>query len=513
MSPFEAREREATHGGLARFAERLPYDAVWAEAFARVERLEALLGPSQEVPSLDEAALRRLTAAFTRLAHRRGDVRVARDAARELRAFASDLDLREQALLHRDLLRGLDPFEALDTWPTENLFSAAERELLGGLEQQRDARRRPAALRWAPGRDVEYGGYVCAIMKVTRQCNLRCVYCHDWRTGPETRMPFEVLAHTVAKLLQSPSHDAVDFVWHGGEPTLIKRRGFLRILALQHRFRAPGQVINNIVQTNGAALSRDWAQFFSDFRFSVNVSLDGPPEIHDQRRPMVSGAGSYAQVREGLALLRREGLAKSVLIVVGQELVELGARALIEFLQREDILQVGLLPVRPSNPPGPNSGPYLANDRYMQFLLEVHRARSAAPTPWITVRELDSLLDASKGSMPRHCELLGACVGHYFSVEANGDVAHCDKYVGDARYTVGNVLHSDFAVLRAGAALARVRTTAEQSLERMRACPYFARCRGWCPHERYVAERMNLGVAADCCGMKSLIEALDQERS
>jgi uncharacterized protein len=142
-------------------------------------------------------------------------------------------------------------------------------------------------------------------------------------------------------------------------------------------------------------------------------------------------------------------------------------------------------------------------------LIDVHRERLARPEPWVSVRELDVLLKTRGGQMPRLCEHLGNCVGHYYSVEPNGDVGHCDKYLGDSDYTLGNLLEVGFDEIRTSAKLLTLREQAEQSRESMKTCKHYDKCRGWCPHERYVAKRKQLGVDAKCCGLGPIFEALD----
>ena len=69
------------------------------------------------------------------------------------------------------------------------------------------------------------------VMKATRHCNLRCTYCHSWREGPNQIMTFEVLARATHGALAS-SVTAVEFVWHGGETTLLPLSFFRKALWL-----------------------------------------------------------------------------------------------------------------------------------------------------------------------------------------------------------------------------------------------------------------------------------------
>ena len=99
--------------------------------------------------------------------------------------------------------------------------------------------------------------YLGLVLKATRLCNLRCTYCRDWREGPGQTMGFDVLARVVAAALREESHSIVDFVWHGGETTLLPLSFYRKAMFLQSRFRRPGQRIGNVIQTNGTRLTPD----------------------------------------------------------------------------------------------------------------------------------------------------------------------------------------------------------------------------------------------------------------
>lgn len=404
------------------------------------------------------------------------------------------------------------PDDALSE-PLERLFSPEEAAVLRSLRQERPAVF-PPRVSIGPGRAASYRGYVCVIAKLTRLCNLRCVYCHDWRSGPNQSMPFPVQAALFEKLLARSDHAVVDVVWHGGEPTLLGQRGFLRLLALQQFFRRPGQQIQNILQTNATTLDDDWCRLLARYGFKVGVSLDGPLELHDEARPFAGGRPSSSAVRRGLAALRANGLITTTLLVVGSETVALGADTIVRFLQEEGLTSVAMLPVRPEAGPAGASGPYLSREDYIRFLLDVDRARRELPHPWLSVRELDTAIQALEGGRgPGHCELLGGCVGAFFSVEPDGTVRHCDKFGNDPDYTLGNVLHEDFDDIRAAAGTRRLAAANERADEVYRSsCRFYDTCKGWCPHERYVATRADVSFDDSCCGLAPLFTGLLEAR-
>jgi len=432
----------------------------------------------------------------------------AENAKSELLAYAKGLGEMERRALDVLLLRALDPAAGLLTHPLERLFTAAEAEALRGVPRGGGAAS-PPGLDTAPGRGATYRGYVCVIAKLTRLCNLRCVYCHDWRSGPNQSMPFAVQVELFRKLLDREDHGAVDVVWHGGEPTLLGKKGFLRLLTLQQLFRRPGQRIQNILQTNATTLDDAWCSLFARFGFKIGVSLDGPLGHHDEARPFAGGRPSSGAVRKGLAALRGQGLSHTTLMVVSRETLALGAAAVVRFLQEEKLGSVALLPVRPEVRDGEVDGPYLPREEYVRFLLDVERERRENPVPWLAVRELDTALQALAGKTAGHCELLGGCVGSFFSVEPDGTVRHCDKYGDDPGFTLGDIASQDFDEIRAAArtrSLSRANAEAEAACHA--GCRFFDVCKGWCPHERHVAAAADPAFDPSCCGLAPLFEGL-----
>jgi len=58
-------------------------------------------------------------------------------------------------------------------------------------------------------------GECSVVVKVTRLCNLRCSYCHDWRDGAGQTMTFGVLARVIAGVLGDPEHALIPRVEDG----------------------------------------------------------------------------------------------------------------------------------------------------------------------------------------------------------------------------------------------------------------------------------------------------------
>lgn len=347
------------------------------------------------------------------------------------------------------------------------------------------------------------------IMKATRLCNLRCTYCHSWRTGPDQTMTFSVLARTIRDALRDPSVRWVDFVWHGGEATVLPVSFYRKALWLQERFRRPGQRVLNTVQTNGTRLTDEWLAFLREHDVGVGVSLDGPPEIHDARRIDAAGRPTSARVREGLERLRASGIQRwGALMVVDELVCAAGARRLLEYLTEIDVKQVALLNVLPENtPPGsPEAGAYLPFPRFVEFLRELFHEWDGGYRELVLVRELADLAGQLRGDAPQICVFAGECFGAYLTVEPTGEVAACDKYIDDADYRFGQVLDTGLTGAQLSTRLAAVREQNRIAVERMRECRWFSVCHGGCPHDRYTGERRLPGYDGRCCGLAPLLD-------
>jgi uncharacterized protein len=361
-------------------------------------------------------------------------------------------------------------------------------------------------------------GHVTVLVKATRLCNLRCTYCHDWRTGRGQTMDFLVLARLTAAALRDPTHDSVRFTWHGGEPTLMPITFYQKALLLQSRFRRPGQIVTNSIQTNGTRLTPLWARFLRDNQFVVGLSIDGPPEVHDRYRRYASGRATFADVAEAIELLRHHRVPFGVLVVVDEVGLELGPDRLFDFCTEMKIRQYGLNFAAPINQPdaprGTSIDHYIEPQRMIPFLKRLYQRWRQFGDPNLRIREIDALRSRIAAKSTYFCTVSGGCFGGFFGVEPDGEVTHCVDFVGDDRYVLGNILDRDFGAMRHSPQFEVLAAENNHALARMRSCPNFAVCNGWCPRERYTSVRHNPIHRDECCGLSELIDYIrDQEKA
>jgi uncharacterized protein len=272
------------------------------------------------------------------------------------------------------------------------------------------------------------------IFKVTGRCNLACPYCYYYSRCPSRwrrDFPTEDLERFFAWL--PASLQRVALTWHGGEPLLAGLGFFRRAVELA---RGCGPEVHHGLQTNGLLVDREWAAFFAEHGFQVGVSLDGPPEMHNRRRPAKGrGADSYQGAVRALELLREHGVRHGVLCVVDPEAH--GGEVL------DHLLGLGVEELELLLPfTGGWTGPEWV-EGCTRYLLEALDAWMACGRPEVKVRTFRQYLRTLLGGRAGLCSHLGSCA-HYLTMEPDGalGVCECLRVHGLERYLVGASIHT-----------------------------------------------------------------------
>lgn len=146
------------------------------------------------------------------------------------------------------------------------------------------------------------------VVNVTQVCNLQCKYCAAGGDGsygdPIKRIVVQETIPQLEFLMGRVQHgESLQINFFGGEPLLYPEG--MRVLADAARRLA---IERNIpleftVITNGTLITEETLGVLKDLRAHVTISLDGPPEVNDVRRPSRGGRPTTAAVLGGLSLL------------------------------------------------------------------------------------------------------------------------------------------------------------------------------------------------------------------
>lgn len=349
--------------------------------------------------------------------------------------------------------------------------------------------------------------HLVMIVKVTRKCNLRCAYCLDKCSKGNGRMSFEVLANTVTWALKGARRPTVSFIWHGGEPTLLHYSFYQKALLLQAEFAEDGQRISNQIQTNATRITPDWARFLRQYDFSVGVSLDGPPSVHNTHRIDSKGNSTFQDVLNGIEILRKYHIPICVLAVVTDSTLELGAEHFLDFFLENGISNLALNAVMPSIHRSSDSRGfryYLDPESRNQFYCSLYDAWLKRGCDTIRIREFDAIHNVLIAKQSSLCVFTGDCHGHYFEIDVDGRISHCDS-AGRNEDSLGNVLTDTLDDIVVGTRLRNLRKKAELERNSIRRCPEFEVCRGWCPQQRMISKVYYSEHDGACCGLAEFI--------
>lgn len=138
----------------------------------------------------------------------------------------------------------------------------------------------------------------------TEECNFRCIYCYErFEQGKMLPSVRKGVKELVRK--RAPELKWLAVSWFGGEPLLAM--DVIQELATEflNLSTAYGFRVFHHITTNGYGLTPETSAAL--FRLGIKhfqVTLDGPEEEHDRKRPMANGSGSFPKIWENLLALR-----------------------------------------------------------------------------------------------------------------------------------------------------------------------------------------------------------------
>ena len=342
-------------------------------------------------------------------------------------------------------------------------------------------------------------------------CNLNCDYCFYlekqalFGESENYRMNDTVLSAYITKYITSQPSPAVDFLWQGGEPTLLGIDFFKRVIKLQKSFSSK-KTITNSLQTNGTLLTDAWCAFLKKHNFLVGISIDGPKEIHDRYRHDRSGSGTFDNGMRGLKLLGKHGVEYNVMACVARDTAK-QPLDVYHFFKNEGIKFIQFSPIIERVPDGyaAQCGLRLAApaaldkkeentevtpwtvipEDYGDFLIAIYEEWVRNDVGEIFVMNFEWALNLWIGNPSPVCVQAKQC-GRSMVIEHNGDVYACDHFVYP-QYKLGNILTDDLLSMVEKSVQSGFGVAKETALPRWcRECDILAACRGGCPKHRFV---------------------------
>ena len=341
-------------------------------------------------------------------------------------------------------------------------------------------------------------------------CNLNCEYCFYlekqtlFGEREKYRMSDGVLSRFITNYIKSQPTPEVQFVWQGGEPTLLGLDFFKRVIEFQRPF-ARQKTITNSLQTNGILLTNEWCAFLNKNKFLVGISLDGPREVHDRYRRDRKGNGTFDRVMQGLRLLQKHKVEYNVMACVGRntamhplDVYRFFKEVGVEFIQFTPVVErmpdirsrrlglrlAGLAALDGQAEQTDVTSWTVVPEEYGDFLIEIYEEWVRHDVGKMFVMNFEWALNAWIGNPSPVCIHAEHC-GRSLVIEHNGDIYACDHCVYP-EYKLGNIVTKALPDLLNKSLQSGFGVIKDHALPRQcRTCEVLAACRGGCPKHRF----------------------------
>jgi uncharacterized protein len=366
-------------------------------------------------------------------------------------------------------------------------------------------------------------------------CNLDCRYCFYlekeklFPQGENFRMSDRVLEEYIRQYIEAQSAPEVSFAWQGGEPTLLGVDFFRKVVALQKKY-ANGKQITNALQTNGTMLDDQWCSFFTENKFLIGISIDGPRDLHDRYRVDKQQHPTFDRVMRGLEFLKKHKSEFNTLTVVNRAnsqqpwevyrfLKQIGSGfiqfiPLIERKANEGAKTMGLDFAEPPLPgqegeDSPVTTWSVESKQYGEFLVAIFDEWVKQDVGKVFVQLFDVALGNWMGLGSSLCVFAERC-GAAMALEHNGDLYSCDHYVYP-QFKLGNLLNHSLGEMVSSAAQRKFGNDKFDTLPKYcRDCEVRFACNGECPKHRFLSTPDGeAGLNYLCAGYKRFFNHVD----
>jgi len=320
----------------------------------------------------------------------------------------------------------------------------------------------------------------------TQQCQFKCVYCFEGEKGNKTLTDETSAAIKSFLEKRAGTFNKLRVAWFGGEPLLEVERirelsAFFLDFCKKHNISYYADVT-----TNGYALNPSKCEiFFNECNIKrYIITVDGIAAVHDKRRPLRNGAGTFDVIWNNIVTLVNIGAGVTIRVTIDK--VNAGnVKELIDRIAESEIARkTGLMFVRTID--------YLYTPDSVKDT--IYKSEEFAPI------EMELIEYAhSKGILeyatPRPCPLGGCLRKGDIVIGTKGEIYKCLDTVGEEQWITGDISGDNE---NSGAGWYRDWLSWEPSANATCAeCKLQPLCNGGCPHNALFASKKH-GTDTQC---------------
>ena len=212
----------------------------------------------------------------------------------------------------------------------------------------------------------------------TYQCNLNCIYCFekDLIYNSNKYMNISILEDSLkaVKEISKNNLGKIESVeLFGGEPLLLKTKILIkRILEFAYEYDSTITIVTNGVH------AKDYIDILKPIKKNIEmlqITIDGPPEIHNKRRCYHSGKGSFNEISESIDKLLVNEINTNVRINIDNTNIYYLPQ-LYEYIIKKNWFQYKHFSIRPSIVTDHNSIEYndviIPEEKLLEKLVDIY---------------------------------------------------------------------------------------------------------------------------------------------
>ncbi len=303
-----------------------------------------------------------------------------------------------------------------------------------------------------------------------------------------------------------------NFIWQGGEPTLMGLDFFREAARLQKALAESDQTVENAFQTNGILLDDEWCRFLADEgNWLVGISLDGPKEIHDHYRYFHNRKGTFDDVMETIARLRSHGVLFNILTLLTDKNIH-HAEDLWQFFMKNKFSHLQFINCFEWEDENDAATDFSVNGRDVgKFYCTIFDLWMKEGIPKVSIRFFEDLLIYHFHKQHVSCCYMENCAS-YLVVEHNGDAFPCDFFVYP-EWKLGNIVTDDLDSLMRSPLRGKFAAMKGDLPGKCTSCDLLHFCHGDCTKFRQGPGGRYDQVSAYCEGLRMLVRHMEPHLS
>lgn len=340
----------------------------------------------------------------------------------------------------------------------------------------------------------------------TLACNFRCTYCFEaGNQYPNIQMSEDVM-DAVLKLIEDKLNinGNLNISWFGGEPLLsfdVIEKMQVKILEIVERKKLN---FGSAIITNGYLLSKEISDKLVALKINfAQITIDGPKEIHDQKRVLINGQGTFDVLVNNI-LKANENLNISIRVNVQKDNISM-LENFIDYLVNIGIGKSKNIKV------------------YFAVVKDYSAVNSSISSNCFSVKEFAkeevalNKIAYQKGlninyRINPNITVCGSLSPKSLVIEPDGKIQKCWETVGDDEKSVGNLLLPNTSTPKNVKNLSQWYAWSDFDSVKCRECNILPICMGGCPlhslNEQSIKDSSNYQCHAYKYNLNSVLELI-----